>query len=78
MRPQEPGDADEKALEALWERVWELKAKALEALPSKVRSLGEAKPEESTEVEKEAMSPKAVSQEDRGRQERPKLKRKSR
>lgn len=38
IHPLEP-NATDNAVDSLWEKVWELKARALEALPSKVESL---------------------------------------
>ncbi|KAF7791685.1 hypothetical protein EIP86_002708 [Pleurotus ostreatoroseus] len=39
VRPLEPDALSNDGLDPLWEKVWNMKAKALEALPSKVRSL---------------------------------------
>ncbi|PSR75569.1 hypothetical protein PHLCEN_2v9049 [Hermanssonia centrifuga] len=37
--PMLPGSPPDELLDPVWDRVWQMKAKALEALPSKVRSL---------------------------------------
>ena len=39
VHPLEPDEVLDSSMDPLWERVWELKAKTLDTLPSKVKSL---------------------------------------
>lgn len=89
VHPLEPDAVSDNALGPLWEKVWELKAKALETLPSKVKSLDVGKRrasqnERGGKVGIVEISPKNSESPDRTKVETPrgekphKLKRKSR
>ena len=90
VRPLEPDALSNDGLDPLWEKVWNMKAKALEALPSKVRSLdvcgGVALQKEGggkigieeIEASKNSGSPGANKRDSAQDDKHPKLKRKSR